>query len=559
MLHGMFNLHSGGHTVIWLIAAAALVGCNKNADPKDEGLASAEVYAADLETIPERANAHGFPRLANNTQVSYEGDADNGRMGEKLAERLHWYDYIVVDGDFVTNDVLGQHLGPRGPLRTKNPNAVVTAYFSPADYLGEDAEDGGIRWRELMRTYAFGPSYNPEDQTDSNPEDGFQRDAWLFHTTATPPGEPEKHVPGPHNEVWLFDFGDYWSKLQDPSEQGMREHYVTTFNEVVVSKHRVDGIYHDWATATAPSFGTSVPKGHRTSEIDLDLDGVAEPITEINTTWREGLLSLFALGRSTYPENFLLTGNLGWFSQPAYTDYLSGIMMEDFNSAALVGGWGRTMYAYASYMQNGRSPHLSIVQAVIDIPNDTATNDVLYHDIMAEADNVWFASNTDPNAHALREMRFSLASALMFDGYFSASNSAAAGGYHAAWWLDEFSVNLETGASVFPAQADGSPALAHKGWMGDPTGAAVQVGDVGTTLWSLLSVGVENAAAEHAWRRKFENALVLVNPTQAAINANLDGSWQRIDGRLAPNINNGEAVSGSVSLPAEDGLVLVRR
>ena len=65
---------------------------------------------------------------------------------------------------------LVDHLGHQNSLRQKNPNTVITAYFSPADYV--DDEDS-IRWRKLMRTFAYGTTYDPITQVDSDPLDNF--------------------------------------------------------------------------------------------------------------------------------------------------------------------------------------------------------------------------------------------------------------------------------------------------------------------------------------------------------------------------------------------------
>lgn len=508
-----------------------LSGCSNSSN--DDG--DIITYESDLLTITERASRHGFPKLANNTQFSWQGDAGNGYLGENLAKRLHWYDYIVVDSDMVTNDTLGSYLGRRNSLRNKNPNAIVTAYFSPADYVDDE---NSIRWRELLRTYAYGSSYDPVTQVDSDLSDNFNSAEWIFQTDSS-------------EEVWLFDFGTYWSKLQNPGESGMRDRFVNTFNDVVVATEKVDGIYHDWATSTIPSLN-GVPDGHRSYQIDLDDNGFPDTATDIDNTWKLGLDELYSLGRSIYPDNFLLTGNCGWFSEPVFTNMLQGIMMEDFNSAskAVNMGWNETMYTYANYMKNGQSPYLTIVQAVIDIPDNTPTNERMLHDMLSPAP--WFSASD------LKEMRFTLASALMFNGYFASSNSASAGGYQAAWWFDELTIDLITGCSVFPADEDGSPAIDFKGWMGNPLGEAVNANDSGTTLWSVVEASKNNNSDNSAWKREFDNALVIVNPTDVSVDVTLTGNWKRITGQLDTIVNDGSVVISPINIPANDGIILIR-
>jgi hypothetical protein len=111
--------------------------------------------------------------------------------------------------------------------------------------------------------------------------------------------------------------------------------------------------------------------------------------------------------------------------------------------------------------------------------------------------------------------RYSLASALMGDGYFA---YAANGSYSSASWYDEFNVNL--GAALQPAVT-----------------AAYQNG---------------------VYRRDFQNGIVLVNPRgNGTQTVTLGGTFHKIVGTQDPATNNGQAVT-SVSLNAADGLVLTR-
>ena len=67
------------------------------------------------------------------------------------------------------------------------------------------------------------------------------------------------------------------------------------------------------------------------------------------------------------------------------------------------------------------------------------------------------------------------------------------------------------------------------------------------------------------WRRDFEGGFVLVNPFAQAHTfsaADLAGSFnrtgiRRINGSQAPEINNGQAVTGSLTLGSSDAMILV--
>ncbi|MFA6131759.1 MAG: putative glycoside hydrolase [Patescibacteria group bacterium] len=62
---------------------------------------------------------------------------------------------------------------------------------------------------------------------------------------------------------------------------------------------------------------------------------------------------------------------------------------------------------------------------------------------------------------------------------------------------------------------------------------------------------------DSVWARDFTNGKVVVNATNQTQTVNLDGEYEKLHGTQDPNINNGAIVS-RVTLPAEDGLVLLR-
>jgi hypothetical protein len=117
-------------------------------------------------------------------------------------------------------------------------------------------------------------------------------------------------------------------------------------------------------------------------------------------------------------------------------------------------------------------------------------------------------------------MRYGLTSALMNDGSFSYSASVDR---HAADRLDYFDEFDNAGAG--------------RGYLGQPTGAAVKVGS--------------------AYRRDYTNGIALVNPSAAAVTVQLGGSYRKIKGSQDPVVNDGTTVT-SVTIPARDGIILLK-
>ena len=119
-------------------------------------------------------------------------------------------------------------------------------------------------------------------------------------------------------------------------------------------------------------------------------------------------------------------------------------------------------------------------------------------------------------ADDFRAMRFGLASALLDDGYFSLTVTSGA---QPAPWIDEFSAPIGTAAEPPPTVAT-------------PSGI---------------------------WSRSYSHGLVLVNPSSSAsATIAVPAGYTRLLGSQAPSVNNGQAVSGSVTLAPRDGLLLIK-
>lgn len=114
-----------------------------------------------------------------------------------------------------------------------------------------------------------------------------------------------------------------------------------------------------------------------------------------------------------------------------------------------------------------------------------------------------------------RFFRYAFASCLLGDGQFSFTDTAA--GYSSVPWFDEYEV-------AFGAPLD-SPTLA---------------------AWSN---GVH--------RRRYEHAMVLVNPNDEARTVQLEPGWRRLLARQDPLVNDGTPVT-QLTLGPKEGLVLVR-
>ena len=140
----------------------------------------------------------------------------------------------------------------------------------------------------------------------------------------------------------------------------------------------------------------------------------------------------------------------------------------------------------------------------------------VYHSAMAGtlpphivAFNVW-GNPTD-----YQFFRYAFTSHLLNDGYFSFTNRKR--GYSGAPWFDEYDLLL--GKAVEPPQ--------------------------------------HHPDKEQYYRRRFENAIVYVNPTWKTLRIDMPAGYRRFRGKQDPEVNNGSSKS-PLLLRSKDGIILVK-
>ncbi len=130
-------------------------------------------------------------------------------------------------------------------------------------------------------------------------------------------------------------------------------------------------------------------------------------------------------------------------------------------------------------------------------------------------------TNNQENPNDFRLMRYGLTTALIADGFFSFD--AGDSGHHRTWWYDEYDA------------------------------------PIGTVRGSAKVVrGPTQGAYPAVWAREFTKGYALVNGTKKAEEITLPGEFEKLTGTQDPRINNGAIVT-KVTVPPEDGIVLVRR
>jgi len=114
-------------------------------------------------------------------------------------------------------------------------------------------------------------------------------------------------------------------------------------------------------------------------------------------------------------------------------------------------------------------------------------------------------------------------------------------------WCDECGVN---GSGV------SARTLAATGWLGCPTDVG-RSKSTGETIRQIVARDWSELA-DHVICREFTNGLVCVNSSTTAKTISIGTGWKRILGSEDPVHNNGQAVSGSISIPAMGAYMFVR-
>jgi hypothetical protein len=218
---------------------------------------------------------------------------------------------------------------------------------------------------------------------------------------------------------------------------------------------------------------------------------VAESPAEADWLWATGFKKMLAKTRELTGQDFIIVGNGRVYY--GYQSLLNGMMLEDFPSAWENGGtWSGSLTTYLNLANLNQSPPTSIINAL------------------------------DKNQENYQRVRFSLASALLGDGFYSFDSDTYNHGQ--TWWYDEYNVNLGTAQS----------------------GA-----------YNLLSTSSEIKLG--LWRRDFKNGVAIVNSTdqpQKFVFAKED--LEKIKGEQDPLVNSGERIN-YLELAPRDGIILLNR
>lgn len=264
---------------------------------------------------------------------------------------------------------------------------------------------------------------------------------------------------------------------------------VQYVRDSVMSTGLFDGIFYD-----------AVPQGKRIVEqaknrgIDINNDGVADDPDFVIQQYEAGMANLLKGTREVLGPEGIIIINGNKDKDSPYWKYINGNMNE--NALGTMWGnnpsWHVTWDNYERSMKQPSPPYR-------------------IHWIAADTNNMPYADfNPDLPDSELQKMRLGLTTTLLDDGYFGfdeGTGGVKGGvGHHGYWWFPEYDVNLGFPQSDAQEKYDGT------------------------------------------WMRKFDNGLVIVNPTKKEINIDLGDVYKEVT----------TGIEGSQFLiPAGDGRIFL--
>jgi hypothetical protein len=316
----------------------------------------------------------------------------------------------------------------------------------------------------------------------------------------------------------LFNTGTNWTEMINQTINDVSMYTVNYLNENVISKGILDGIFFDWINTDWIwlNYRDDTPS----DKPDIDNDGYEESDIKLNNAMLKATKSLLENSKEKFPSGTLIMGNGGWITGTKNDMYLNGIMIENFIGGESVSnesfGWGAVMRSYYYHTSGCKNPNISMLMA-------------------------------NGKKGDYKFMRFALASALMFDGYFCYTNENDA--YYSDWWYDEYSVDVNTGNS--------EKNLKYKGYLGSPINKAFNVNNTDQKLSNILKNNYLEAE-NIVWRRDFEHGIVLVNPTKNSQNIKLSKTYKKINGLYDTAINDGSEIN-EITLKSKTGIILLKK
>lgn len=232
-------------------------------------------------------------------------------------------------------------------------------------------------------------------------------------------------------------------------------------------------------------------------DIDIDGDGIADDPTEIDTEWKKGMRTILSRTKERAKESGRKKFIVTGNGGVLYNEQVNGIGFEHFPYSNYTNyDWSDALGHYDFILSDALTPQYAFL-------------------------NTNTGNKNTPEDYQL--FRYGLITALLNDGHYSFDMGD--GSHTQRWWYDEYEISL-----------------------GEPISGA----------FNVLDTDNPTKKQEGVWRRDYESVIVLVNSTNKKQKVKLSTGFEKIQGSQDTDTNDGSVV-GSVTIPAKDGIMLLRR
>lgn len=265
---------------------------------------------------------------------------------------------------------------------------------------------------------------------------------------------------------------------------GWNQYLPRYVHDKIMSTGMWDGIFYDIVDPKI-SFVNN-------GDIDMNRDRVRDSANYADQQWVAGMTKLLENSRRLEGPSKIIIANGSSISQ--YQSNTNGRMFESFPTPwEGSGGWEDTIDAYFHLPSLNLSPQIYMINGSPEV----------------------FKNQSD-----YQKMRYSLASSLLGNGYFS--YDAGPLSHAEIWWYDEYDAYLGLPKSD-PINLTGSSEPIKKG----------------------------------LWKREFQNGMVLINSSEKKAVISFDEEYEKIKGIQNSQINDGSIIN-FIEIEPHDGIILLR-
>nr|MBA4405324.1 hypothetical protein [Nanoarchaeum sp.] len=291
-------------------------------------------------------------------------------------------------------------------------------------------------------------------------------------------------------------------------------------SEEMIQEGIWDGIWYD-VVGSSLWFLVDFRTGNYVIQPDFDMDSIEEDLdnsadlTKATQIWIDGMDKLMELTREKSGNDMIIVGNGVDYNHNNYNGNLWERKLEWWEGAGDDNGALETFMRYNATYSSRSFPYFQEQTKAPHFNSNLFMNN--------------YNSTTNPTEHYKRH-RLGFTASIISEIYYDPE--IAVGSSADLLWYDEYMVNIYTSKPT-------NNTLVDSGYLGEPIST--------TTEFETL-----------AWKKEFENGIVYLNGKDTSLTIQLDKIYRYVNGTQDSTINKGGLTTNSITLQANDGIILLR-